>query len=83
MGAFEKLAPTKGEPGNVYALRRGLLADIDKTFAGNPLLNEFQVRGALAMIPLPRAASLMEACNRFITQQLLLDLPRPDWRQLV
>ncbi|HOY76680.1 MAG TPA: N-6 DNA methylase [Hyphomonadaceae bacterium] len=48
VGAFEKLAPTKGEPGNVYALRRGLLADIDKTFAGNPLLNEFQVRGALA-----------------------------------
>ncbi|MCO7571513.1 Hpt domain-containing protein [Pseudomonas chlororaphis] len=41
-----------------------------------------QVRGALAMIPLPRAASLMEACNRFITEQLLQDSSRPSWRQL-
>ncbi|MCY7260530.1 Hpt domain-containing protein [Pseudomonas protegens] len=41
-----------------------------------------QVRGALAMIPLPRAASLMEACNQFIAEHLLLAQPRPAWQQL-
>ncbi|NBF05440.1 response regulator [Pseudomonas sp. Fl5BN2] len=41
-----------------------------------------QVRGALAMIPLPRAASLMEACNQFIIEKLLLEQRRPDWQRL-
>ncbi|RON07430.1 hybrid sensor histidine kinase/response regulator [Pseudomonas brassicacearum] len=41
-----------------------------------------QVRGALAMIPLSRAASLLEACNNFIREHLLVDQTRPDWQQL-
>jgi chemosensory pili system protein ChpA (sensor histidine kinase/response regulator) len=41
-----------------------------------------QVRGALAMIPLSRAASLLEACNQFISEHLLLESTRPDQRQL-
>ncbi|WP_025109157.1 Hpt domain-containing protein [Pseudomonas sp. H1h] len=41
-----------------------------------------QVRGALAMIPLSRAASLVEACNRFIREHLLLDPHEPGWQQL-
>ncbi|WP_367086195.1 Hpt domain-containing protein [Pseudomonas sp. HOU2] len=41
-----------------------------------------QVRGALAMIPLSRAASLVEACNSFIREHLLLDPHQPGWQQL-
>ncbi|EJM02799.1 chemotaxis protein histidine kinase-like protein [Pseudomonas sp. GM16] len=41
-----------------------------------------QVRGALAMIPLSRAASLVEACNGFIREHLLLDPHEPGWEQL-
>ncbi|WP_435038324.1 Hpt domain-containing protein [Pseudomonas neuropathica] len=41
-----------------------------------------QVRGALAMIPLNRAASLVEACNSFIREHLLLDPHEPGWEQL-
>ncbi|MCU1752624.1 Hpt domain-containing protein [Pseudomonas sp. 6D_7.1_Bac1] len=41
-----------------------------------------QVRGALAMIPLNRAASLLEACNSFIREHLLVDQTPPDWQQL-
>ncbi len=41
-----------------------------------------QVRGALAMIPLSRAASLVEACNGFIREHLLLDPHEPGWQQL-
>ncbi|WP_085655845.1 Hpt domain-containing protein [Pseudomonas sp. B11(2017)] len=41
-----------------------------------------QVRGALAMIPLSRAASLVEACNGFIRERLLLDPHEPGWQQL-
>ncbi|MGE8414795.1 MAG: Hpt domain-containing protein [Pseudomonas sp.] len=41
-----------------------------------------QVRGALAMIPLPRAAALLQACNRFIGERLLAAPARPGWRQL-
>ena len=41
-----------------------------------------QVRGALAMIPLSRAASLLEACNGFIREHLLVDQAQPDWQQL-
>ncbi|WP_248739943.1 Hpt domain-containing protein [Pseudomonas sp. MWU12-2029] len=41
-----------------------------------------QVRGALAMIPLTRAASLLEACNGFIREHLLLDPHEPGWQQL-
>ncbi|MCI0993983.1 Hpt domain-containing protein [Pseudomonas corrugata] len=41
-----------------------------------------QVRGALAMIPLSRAAGLVEACNGFIRDHLLLDQARPGWEEL-
>ncbi|WP_448109659.1 Hpt domain-containing protein [Pseudomonas azerbaijanoccidentalis] len=41
-----------------------------------------QVRGALAMIPLSRAASLIETCNHFIREHLLLDPGQPDWQEL-
>ena len=46
--SIESLAPTNGQKGNVYELRRSLLASIAKAFAGQSLLNEHQVRGALA-----------------------------------
>ncbi|HWH86747.1 MAG TPA: Hpt domain-containing protein [Pseudomonas sp.] len=41
-----------------------------------------QVRGALAMIPLARAASLVEACNGFIREHLMFDAHEPGWEQL-
>ncbi|MFH7344875.1 Hpt domain-containing protein [Pseudomonas syringae pv. tagetis] len=41
-----------------------------------------QVRGALAMIPLARAASLLAACNEYIQEHLLVDETRPAWVQL-
>ncbi|MDQ0126336.1 chemosensory pili system protein ChpA (sensor histidine kinase/response regulator) [Pseudomonas lini] len=41
-----------------------------------------QVRGALAMIPLSRAASLIETCNQFIHEHLLLDPGHPGWQEL-
>jgi chemosensory pili system protein ChpA (sensor histidine kinase/response regulator) len=41
-----------------------------------------QVRGALAMIPLARAASLLGACNEYIVEHLLIDETRPAWTQL-
>ncbi|MGH8387968.1 MAG: Hpt domain-containing protein, partial [Pseudomonas sp.] len=41
-----------------------------------------QVRGALAMIPLSRAASLIETCNHFICEHLLLDPDQPGWQAL-
>ena len=41
-----------------------------------------EVRGALAMIPLSRAASLLEACNRFVLEHLLPDPTRPTAQQL-
>jgi type I restriction enzyme M protein len=45
---IEALAPADGTQGNVYALRRALLADLAQDFAGQTLLNEHQVRGAFA-----------------------------------
>ena len=41
-----------------------------------------QVRGALAMIPLSRAASLIETCNHFIREHLLLEPGQPGWQAL-
>jgi chemosensory pili system protein ChpA (sensor histidine kinase/response regulator) len=41
-----------------------------------------QVRGALAMIPLARAASLLAACNEYIQANLLVDKAPPTWPQL-
>ncbi|RAU46143.1 MULTISPECIES: Hpt domain-containing protein [unclassified Pseudomonas] len=41
-----------------------------------------QVRGALAMIPLPRASGLLAACNQYIIEHLLRDDERPSWSQL-
>lgn len=46
--AIEALAPSKGKKGNVYALRRSLLASIVQTFAGTKLLTGHQIRGAFA-----------------------------------
>jgi len=42
------LAPRDGKRGNVYALRRALLADISEAFAGQGLLSDHQIRGAMA-----------------------------------
>ena len=44
----EALAPSNGHKGNVYALRRALLASIQQAFAGNTLLTGHQIRGAFA-----------------------------------
>ncbi|WP_414875783.1 MULTISPECIES: Hpt domain-containing protein [unclassified Pseudomonas] len=41
-----------------------------------------QVRGALAMVPLGRAASLVETCNHFIREHLLLEPGQPGWQEL-
>jgi chemosensory pili system protein ChpA (sensor histidine kinase/response regulator) len=41
-----------------------------------------QTRGALAMIPLTRAAALLHACNRYIQEQLLARKTVPDWHNL-
>jgi len=41
-----------------------------------------QVRGALAMIPLARAAGLLAACNDYIIDHLLRDEKPPAWSQL-
>ncbi|QEY60472.1 response regulator [Pseudomonas sp. C27(2019)] len=44
------------------------------------LLN--QVRGGLAMIPLPRAAALVETCRRYIEEQLFENKVIPNWQSL-
>lgn len=41
-----------------------------------------QARGGLAMIPLPRAAALLGACNRYILEQLLARKAVPNWQSL-
>ncbi len=41
-----------------------------------------QVRGGLAMIPLARAADLLQACNRYIQEQLLVRKAVPNWQNL-
>jgi type I restriction enzyme M protein len=45
---IEALAPVKGKSGNVYELRRLLLASIEQALAGQRLLSDHQVRGGLA-----------------------------------
>lgn len=45
---IEALAPRNGERGNVYELRRQLLATITTAFAEQDLLTDHQVRGAFA-----------------------------------
>ncbi len=49
---IESLAPDvanqQGKPNNVYALRANLLDSIERTFAGQHLLNRYQIRGAFA-----------------------------------
>jgi type I restriction enzyme M protein len=44
----EALAPTDGHTGNVYTLRRALLASISHALRGQNLLTHHQVRGAFA-----------------------------------
>jgi len=41
-----------------------------------------QVRGALALIALGRAASLVETANHFIREHLLVEPGQPDWEEL-
>ena len=41
-----------------------------------------QSRGGLAMIPLVRAAALLDACNRYIQEKLLARQAIPDWQSL-
>ncbi|OWP52509.1 Hpt domain-containing protein [Pseudomonas nitroreducens] len=41
-----------------------------------------QVRGGLAMISQERAAKLLENCNRYIQEQLLVRQAVPDWHSL-
>ncbi|MBY8949834.1 Hpt domain-containing protein [Pseudomonas sp. SH10-3B] len=41
-----------------------------------------QVRGALAMIPLPRAASLMRGCTDYVDEQLMVNDSPPSEAQL-
>ncbi|SEH48934.1 chemosensory pili system protein ChpA (sensor histidine kinase/response regulator), partial [Stutzerimonas xanthomarina] len=41
-----------------------------------------QSRGGLAMVPLARAAALLDACNRYIEEQLLAKQAIPDWQSL-
>ncbi|MGJ7518187.1 Hpt domain-containing protein, partial [Pseudomonas baetica] len=41
-----------------------------------------QVRGALSMIPLNRAAGLIETCNHFIREHLMLEPGQPGWQEL-
>lgn len=48
LSLIEALAPKNGKRGNVYELRRQLLVSIAATFAKQHLLNEHQIRGALA-----------------------------------
>lgn len=45
---IEELAPSNGKKGNVYELRRRLIASIDSAFKDNKLLSGHQIRGALA-----------------------------------
>ena len=46
--AIAQLAPAQGQVGNVYALRRALVANVSAAFADQTLLNGFQIRGAMA-----------------------------------
>lgn len=48
LSLIESLAPKNGHKGNVYELRRTLLASAAQAFAKQDLLTEHQVRGALA-----------------------------------
>jgi len=45
---IEELAPSNGKKGNVYELRRTLLASIEQTFAASKLITGHQIRGAFA-----------------------------------
>jgi type I restriction enzyme M protein len=45
---MQMLASGNGQADNVYALRRGLMESIAESFAGETLLNPFQIRGAMA-----------------------------------
>lgn len=46
--SIEALAPTNDQKGNVYELRRTLLASAAKALSKQTLLNEHQIRGVLA-----------------------------------
>jgi type I restriction enzyme M protein len=48
LSLIEALAPANGARGNVYELRRQLLASIAEAFAGQNLLTDHQIRGAFA-----------------------------------
>jgi len=48
VGHIEKLAPTKGQSGNVYELRRKFLGSITEALEPEGILNGFKVRGCFA-----------------------------------
>lgn len=48
LSQIQDLAATNGKKGNVYEMRRRLLASITEAFAGQELLTEYQIRGAFA-----------------------------------
>ncbi|MGH7846272.1 MAG: N-6 DNA methylase [Candidatus Binatia bacterium] len=48
LSLVEGVAADNGKKGNVYELRRQLLASIAETFAGQSLLTDHQIRGAFA-----------------------------------
>jgi type I restriction enzyme M protein len=48
LSQVEALAPSNGNRGNVYELRRLMLASISDAFASQTLLNDHQIRGGLA-----------------------------------
>jgi type I restriction enzyme M protein len=48
VGLIEKLAPTRGQPGNVYELRRKFLASITDALVPEGILDGFKVRGCFA-----------------------------------
>jgi type I restriction enzyme M protein len=48
LSLIENLAADNGNKGNVYELRRRLLASIAETFTGQSLLTDHQIRGAFA-----------------------------------
>ena len=48
LSQIEALAPSNGQKGNVYELRRSLLASVEQAFARSTLLTGHQIRGAFA-----------------------------------
>lgn len=59
-----------------------LAADFDRQYLQPVPTLLTQIRGALEMIPLSRAASLLQACDDYICEHLLLGAQHPSAQQL-